>query len=68
MSKAKELVPESACKRLEELREIASQPDATLDSAFFGKIREKRELAARTQEIKRLIYFFREATKLRVHI
>ena len=37
MSKAKELVPESACKRLEELREIASQPDATLESAFFWK-------------------------------
>ena len=64
MSKVTELVPESAYTRLAELREIASQPDKGLESAFFETIREMRNLGTvQTQEIKRLTYLFREAMR-----
>ena len=64
MTKAIELVPESAYTRLAELREIVSQREAGLESAFFQTIREMRNLGkVQTQEIKRLTYLFREAMR-----
>ncbi len=64
MSKAIELVPESAYTRLAELREIVSQREAGLESAFFQTIREMRNLGkVQTQEIKRLAYLFREVMR-----
>ena len=64
MSKVIELVPESAYTRLAELREIVSQREAGLESAFFQTIREMRNLGkVQTQEIKRLAYLFREVMR-----
>ena len=64
MSQAIKLVPESAYTRLAELREIVSQREAGLESAFFQTIREMRNLGkVQTQEIKRLAYLFREVMR-----
>ena len=64
MTKAIKLVPESAYTRLAELREIVSQREAGLESAFFQTIREMRNLGkVQTQEIKRLAYLFREVMR-----
>ena len=64
MTKVIELVPESAYTRLAELREIVSQREAGLESAFFQTIREMRNLGkVQTQEIKRLTYLFREVMR-----
>ncbi len=64
MTKVIELVPESAYTRLAELREIVSQREAGLESAFFQTIREMRNLGkVQTQEIKRLAYLFREVMR-----